>query len=181
MDSSSNEMSEEISHCNQAVPMASQTSATQIFLIKEELPNNQINSNQGAPPGYQAPQDHQRFVRIASHVSTNNLSSNRKDVKTRITSNELAQNSSGTTNMVSGDTDDPILGAKKPRTPVKKKELKSGHGPYICDKCKKSFLNEASLKAHVRRTYCQESKSLVSSQYGSFKVSQIILFFLSLS
>ena len=165
MERSSNETSQEMVSSTPAVPMASQNSATQIFLIKEELPNKQINSNLGVPSSYQIQQDHQTFVRINSHIAPTNLASNRKDVKTTIISNELGQNSSGATNFVTGDKDVPVLGSNKPRIQAKKKEPKSGHGPYICDKCKKSFVHEASLKAHVRRTYCQESKSLVSSQY----------------
>ena len=57
MERSSNETSQEMASSTPAVPMASQSSATQIFLIKEELPNNQINSNLGVPSSYQIQRD----------------------------------------------------------------------------------------------------------------------------
>ena len=158
MESRTPNTSQEIITSNPAVPIATQSSATQIFLIKEELPNTEIDSNSGIPSAYQARQDQQRFVRITSHVQSSNSPASRIP-------NEIAQNSSLTTHTVTQDKSYPSNEDKKQRTPVRKKEMQSNCGPYICDKCKKSFVHEASLKAHVRRTYCQEAKSLVSNAF----------------
>ena len=149
MDSNTNEISKDIMDSDSAVPMASQNSATQIFLIKEELPNAENNSNQRVSSTYQTRQDQQRVVRITSHLQSNKVPLNRKDVKTTVISNEIA----------------PSSGDRKQRSPANKNDPKSSLGPYICDKCKKTFVHEASLKAHVRRTYCQEAKSLVSHMF----------------
>ena len=156
MESRTPNISQDIIPSNPAVPIVTQSSATQIFLIKEELPNSEIDSNSGIPSVYQPRQDQQRFVRITSHVQSSNSPASR-------ISNEIAQNSSLTTHTVTQEKSYPSNEDKKQRTPVKKKDIQSNCGPYICDKCKKSFVHEASLKAHVRRTYCQEAKSLVSN------------------
>ena len=149
MDSNTNEISKDIMDSDSSVPMASQNSATQIFLIKEELPNAENDSNQRVSSTYQTRQDQQRFVRITSHVQSNKVPLNRKEAKTTVISNEIT----------------PSSGERKQRCQANKNEPKSSLGPYICDKCKKSFVHEASLKAHVRRTYCQEAKSLVSHMF----------------
>ena len=170
MESRTPNISQDIITSNPAVPIATQSSATQIFLIKEELPNTEIDSNSGIPSVYQARQDQQRFVRITSHVQSSNSPASR-------ISNEIAQNSSLTTHTVTQDKSYPSNEDKKQRTPVKKKDIQSNCGPYICDKCKKSFVHEASLKAHVRRTYCQEAKSLVSNASKMMIEHQNLIFF----
>ena len=160
MESSTPEISQDIISPNPAVPMATNNPATQIFLIKEELPSTENTDNQVLQSSYPTRQEQPRFVRITSHAQSNTLSLTKNDLKATVAPNELAQHSSSTTQVMFEDKSNQLLQNKKQRN--KKKETKSSHGPYICDKCKKSFVHEASLKAHVRRTYCQEAKSLVS-------------------
>ena len=161
MESGSSEMSQEFISSNSAVQVPTQNSATQIFLIKEELPNSEKKTSQGVASNYHNHSDQQKFVRITSNAANTHLLPNRADETTMIISNDLSQNHVTPKQNIEIDIQS---NNKKQRKYTKKKHSKSSDdGPYTCDKCKKSFIHEASLKAHVRRTYCQEAKSLVST------------------
>ena len=160
MESGSPQMSQEFVPTNSAVQLPTQNSTTQIFLIKEDLPNSEKTSSTGTASTYSNQSDQHKFVRISSNVSSANLTPNRTEETTMIISNELPQNK---TTPKSTNEADFQPARRKQRSSNKKKDSKSSDGSYTCDKCKKSFIHEASLKAHVRRTYCQEAKSLVSA------------------
>ena len=161
MESGSSEMSQEFISSNSAVQVPTQNSATQIFLIKEELPNSEKKISQGVASNYHNHSDQHKFVRISSNASSTHLLPNRADETTMIISNDLSQNH--VTPKKNIEIDIQSHSKKQRKYSTKKHSKSSEDGPYTCDKCKKSFIHEASLKAHVRRTYCQEAKSLVST------------------
>ena len=160
MESGTAEMSQEFISSNSAVQVPTQNSATQIFLIKEELPNSEKKDNQEIASNHQNHSDQHKFVRITSNAESTHLLPNRTEETTMIISKDLSQNHVIPKQSIEIDVQSHN---KKQRKYTKKKHSKSSDdGPFTCDKCKKSFIHEASLKAHVRRTYCQEAKSLVS-------------------
>ena len=132
---------------NSAVQIPTQNSTTQIYLIREDIPQSQENKNN---LGVKASLlNESRQVKIVRVCPDSQVELPEK------TESESSKNQTALKNKA--DTDAPTQ-RKRSRTSAKAKL----DGPYTCDKCKKSFKKETSLKAHVRRTYCQEGKSLVS-------------------
>ena len=161
MENSRSEMSQDFISSNSAVEVPTQSSATQIFLIKEDIPNSVKKGSQELASNFHNLSEQHQFVRITQNSSSSDLLPNRSDKTTMILSTEVSQNELSRNETPQVDTHSY---KKKQRNSNKKKHSKSSEdGSYTCDKCKKSFTQEASLKAHVRRTYCQEGKSLVST------------------
>ena len=132
---------------NSAVQIPTQNSTTQIYLIREDIPQSQENKNNLGVKASNLNESRQhKIVRVCPNSQV--------EIPER-TASESSKNQTALKNKA--DTDTPTQG-KRSRTSAKAKL----DGPYTCDKCKKSFKKETSLKAHVRRTYCQEGKSLVS-------------------
>ena len=145
----------EFETANSAVQIPTQNSTTQIYLIREDIPPSQENKNNlGAKTSHLADSRQQKIVKISSHGSSTNILQNKQCEPPTRTPRDSSGNSIASKNAADADTPIP---RKKSRTSAKAKL----DGPYTCDKCKKSFKKETSLKAHVRRTYCQEGKSLV--------------------
>ena len=157
MESGTSPMSQEFVFSNSTVPRTTENSATQIFLLKEEVPNSGKKDDKKMGSNFLKQSENQQFLRVANS-STVNLSPVSTGRSSTTVINEASQNELSI--KVLDDRD--VTRKKKQKRSNKKVVSDNSDGPYTCDKCKKSFTHESSLKAHVRRTYCQEAKSLVS-------------------
>ena len=162
MESGSPQPSEELVSTNSAVQLLpTQNSAkTQIFLIKEEIPNSAKGLSTRTASTYLNRSDKQEFVRISENSSSKDLALSINREATMVISNDLSQSDITTKSTNEAGSAFPP-NKRKSKNATKNKDSKANEGSNTCDKCKKSFAHEASLKAHVRRTYCQEAKSLV--------------------
>ena len=142
---------------NSAVPVSSQNAATQIYLIKGELPSPVKGGSTIASNDFN--QKDRQVVRISSESVSEHLPLAASEPSTMIVATESPKQQ---TEVKTSDRN--VLPEKKKRQSSKSTRTgsKKSSGTYTCEKCKKSYIHEASLKAHVRRTYCQENKSLVS-------------------
>ena len=147
METNGSQIPIEFETSNSAVQIPTQNSTTQIYLIREDIPQSQENKNNlGGKASHLNESRQHKIVRVCPNSQVE---------LPEKTASESSKNQTASKN--TADTDTPTQ-RKRLRTSVKTKL----DGPYTCDKCKKSFKKETSLKAHVRRTYCQEGKSLVS-------------------
>ena len=158
MESTSSQPQRVTPSTNAAIPVPSQNAATQIYLIKEEIASPIKKGS--TVVNYADPTDHE-IVRISPSAAGEHLTLVTSEPSTMIVPKESI-NKQTEKKVVSEHN---VLPVKKKRQSSKgaRTASKKVAGQYTCEKCKKSYVHEASLKAHVRRTYCQENKSLVSS------------------
>ena len=141
-----------------SMPVSTPNAATQIFLIKEELPyTNQSKKSSLPGTGFINEKEQPQIIKISAETASRNVALVEKNSPTVSITHESPNK--GTHAIVIQRSSSRKI--KQEKEKAKDTKMKNKDSKYTCDKCQKSYIHEASLKAHVRRTYCQETKSLV--------------------
>ena len=158
MELSKSQPSQDVSASNEEIstPVSTPNTATQIFLIKEELPYTR-QSKKSSLTGFIDEKEQPQIIKISAESASRNVALIEKNTPT-VSITHQSPNQATHAIVIERSSSNKT---KQVKEKAKDSKMKSKDSKYTCDKCQKSYIHEASLKAHVRRTYCQETKSLV--------------------